>query len=174
MNHFVRLALAFWATLAVGLTRPLSTLMGGSTTADARAPVAQRLAQDDRFDDADSLQDSQADKDDLSALKVFNRVIIMVKENYVDPKRCHPKEMILAALDYVQRTVADVIIDSDPTHDHLTVTVGSASKDFDISGVDSLWMISLKLRDIFSFMQGHLEKSDKPRDIEQAAIAGML
>ncbi len=206
MNHLVRLALALWATLAIGLTRASSSV----ATSDTRAPAGQKIAystaetvgqstaqtvgqstaqtvgqstaetvgpktaQDDRYDDTDTLQDSQADKDDLSALRVFNRVILMVKENYVDPKRCHPKEMLLAALDYVQRSVADVIIDSDPTHDHLTVTVGSASKDFDISGVDSLWMISLKLRDIFGFMQGHLEKSDKPRDIEQAAIAGML
>jgi carboxyl-terminal processing protease len=164
MNHLLRLALALWATLAVGSTRSSATSV---------VPPSS-IAQDDRYDDTDTLQDSQTDKDDLSALKIFNRVILMVKDNYVDPKRCHPKEMLLAALDYVQRTVADVIIDSDPTHSHLTVTVGTASKDFDISGVDSLWMISLKLRDIFSFMQGHLEKSDKPRDIEQAAVAGML
>jgi len=179
MNHLVRLALALWATLALGLTHSSTApVVASNPRAPADQKVAQQtdqtVAQDDRYDDTDSLQDSQADKDDLSALKIFNRVILMVKENYVDPKRCHPQEMLLAALDYVQRTVADVIIDSDPTHNHLTVTVGSASKDFDISGVDSLWMISLKLRDIFGFMQGHLEKSDKPRDIEQAAIAGML
>ena len=40
---------------------------------------------------------------DLSALKVFNKVIIYVKDNYVDPKRVKPKEMMIAALEYVEK-----------------------------------------------------------------------
>lgn len=174
MTRFARFALALWALLAFGVQRPLAE----SRSAPAGGPAAgERLAQDDRSDGPDGLRDS-TDQDDLSALRIFNRVILLVKENYVDPKRVHPKEMMLAALDYVQRTVPDVIVDSDPIHDHLSghlsVTVGTATKDFDISNVDSLWKLSFTLRDVFSFMQNHLEKSDKPKDIEYAAVAGML
>ncbi len=141
------------------------------------------LAQEDQLE---GVQDSQPDNDDLSTLKIFNQVVLLVKDNYVDPRRIHPKEMMTAALDYVQRTVADVIVDNNvlqangelghgaPDSGHVRVTVGAASKDFDVSDVDTLWKLSFRLKDIFSFMQGHLSKTDKTKDIEYAAVAGML
>ena len=134
----------------------------------------------------EGVQDTQPDTDDLSTLKIFNQVVLLVKDNYVDPRRIHPKEMMTAALDYVQRTVADVIIENNaletnpelghagPDSGHVRVTVGAATKDFDVSDVDTLWKLSFRLKDIFSFMQGHLSKTDKTKDIEYAAVAGML
>src|SRR5579862_5651175 len=47
---------------------------------------------------------------DLSSLRILRKVIIYVKENYVDPKRVHPREMMLAALEYVEKTVSVVIV----------------------------------------------------------------
>ncbi len=125
-------------------------------------------------DDLDQVRDSQPDQDDLATLKIFNQVVLLVKDNYVDPRRIHPKEMMAAVLDYVQRTVADVMVDGDAQSGHVKITVGTASKDFDISDVDTLWKLSFRLRDIFSFMQAHLSKTDKTKDIEYAAVAGML
>ncbi len=158
MNRFVRLVLALGATALLLDAVP------------AVAPHA--LAQDE--DVGDLLRDTQPEVEDLSALRIFNRVVLKVKDDYVDPKRIHPKEMMLAALDYVERTAADVIVDSDASKDLITVTVGQAQKQFDLSGIDSLWKLSFTLKDVFGFMQEHLEKSDKPRDIEYAAVAGML
>ncbi|HUB06595.1 MAG TPA: MXAN_5808 family serine peptidase [Myxococcales bacterium] len=147
----------------------LATFLGPVRARGAAAPSAP-LAQDD----LEGVQDSQPDNDDLSTLKILNQVVLLVKDNYVDPRRIHPKEMMNAALDYVQRTVADVLIDGDPASGHVTVTVGSATKDFDVSDVDTLWKLSFRLKDIFSFMQAHLSKNDKPKEIEDAAVAGML
>jgi carboxyl-terminal processing protease len=120
------------------------------------------------------LQDSQPETDDLSRLEIVNQIVLKVRDNYVDTKRIEPKEMVLAALDYVQRSTADVMVDGDAKTGRVTVTVGSASKDFDISDVDSIYKISLQLRQIFGFMQPYLSKTDKPRDIQYAAVAGML
>ncbi|MHB8419969.1 MAG: MXAN_5808 family serine peptidase [Myxococcales bacterium] len=156
------LTLPLLATLAVG--RPLPA----RGAPPARAPA---IAQDDQLE---GVQDSQPDSDDLSTLKIFNQVVLLVKDNYVDPRRIHPKEMMAAALDYVQRMVADVLVDGDASKGHVQVTVGSATRDFDVSDVDTLWKLSFRLKDIFSFMQAHLSKNDKPKDIETAAVAGML
>jgi carboxyl-terminal processing protease len=142
------------------------------------------LSQEEPLEGVQDTQPDASDNSDLSTLKIFNQVVLLVKDNYVDPRRIHPKEMMTAALDYVQRTVADVIIDNSalqanpehggPDSGHVRVTVGAASKDFDVSDVDTLWKLSFRLKDIFSFMQGHLSKTDKTKDIEYAAVAGML
>ena len=54
---------------------------------------------------------------DLTQLKVVNEVLKTIRDKYVDPKRVKPKEMLLSALNYVQRDVAQVIVlhdDDDP------------------------------------------------------------
>ncbi|MBL8957898.1 MAG: hypothetical protein JNK82_44395, partial [Myxococcaceae bacterium] len=40
---------------------------------------------------------------DLSAMRVFSKVIIYVKDNYVDPRRVKPKEMMVSALELVEK-----------------------------------------------------------------------
>ena len=52
---------------------------------------------------------------DLTQLKVVNEVLKTIRDRYVDPKRVKPKEMLLSALNYVQRDVAQVIVTRDET-----------------------------------------------------------
>ena len=112
---------------------------------------------------------------DLAALKIFNRVVIQLKDSYVDPKRVDPKLMLVAALDAVEKTVAEVLVDGDEKSKTIKVTVGSATRDFDVSGVDSLWKMSFTMRDVFDFISKHLVTKDQDqREIEYAAINGML
>ena len=47
---------------------------------------------------------------DLTQLKVVNEVLKTIRDRYVDPKRVKPQEMLLSALNYVQRDVAQVIV----------------------------------------------------------------
>lgn len=114
---------------------------------------------------------------DLSAHQTLSRVIILIKENYVDPERIRPYDMFLAALDYIEKTVAEVIVDDSKAPDQITVAVGGAQHVFDLErlgGLDQLWEVTLALRDIFSFLQIHIDDADQRRDIEYAAINGML
>jgi len=76
---------------------------------------------------------------ELSNLRIFTKVILYVKDNYVDPKRVKPKEMMISALEYVEKTVPDVIVDGSADSGRLKVTVGNKSQTFDIGHVDSLW-----------------------------------
>jgi carboxyl-terminal processing protease len=114
---------------------------------------------------------------DLSAHQTLSRVILLVKENYVEPERIQPYEMFLAALDYIQKTVAEVIVDDSQAPARISVSVGDAQHVFDLErlgGLDQLWEVTLALRDIFRFIQAHIQDAEQRRDIEYAAINGML
>jgi len=111
---------------------------------------------------------------DLSALRVFNRVVLLIKDNYVDPNRIEPRKMLVAALDGVERQAAEVMVDGDEKSPSLTVTVGKVSKTFDVSGVDTFWRMSFALKEIFDFIDKNLTNREETQEIEYAAANGML
>jgi carboxyl-terminal processing protease len=76
---------------------------------------------------------------DLSSLNVLNKVVVLVKENYVEPRRIDPRKMLQSALDYVQRNVAEVMVDQDKGGGQLTVKVADTEKQFPIDDVTSPW-----------------------------------
>jgi carboxyl-terminal processing protease len=111
---------------------------------------------------------------DLSSLRVFTKVILYVKDNYVDPKRVKPKEMMIAALEYVEKTVPDVIVEGNADAGKLKVTVNGKARDFDISHVDSLWKMSFTMKDVFDYIGKNMRPIEDTRDVEYAAVNGML
>jgi carboxyl-terminal processing protease len=110
----------------------------------------------------------------LDDLAVYSAVLNKVAENYVDPRRIDPKAMLLAALDQVERTVAEVMVEGDPASDRVKVTVGPASRDFDISGLTTIYSPRLVMGDVMAFVQKHLVAHKNLREIEYAAVNGML
>ena len=159
---------------------------------------------------------------DLASLDIFRKSIVQIKDNYVDPSRIQPKEMFTAALEAVERQVAEVMVevggppcddtvgkrepgtaaslpgqpgsggapapgvptpslkagcghaDSKIAEGHVRVTVGNQTRDFDYRDIDSIWQIPLKMREVFSFMRDNLVTATDQREIEFAAINGML
>ncbi len=113
---------------------------------------------------------------DLTQLKVVNEVIKTVRDRYVDPKRVKPKEMLLSALDWVQKDVAQVIVTRDdqaPTK--VKVRVDTQEREFRVDDVVAPWDVSSHLRDVFAFVQDGLHGTDVDlRDVEYAACNGML
>src|SRR5512144_2664835 len=77
----------------------------------------------------------------LDALPVFSRAIHYVSENYVEPKRIDPKAMVVASLEMIEKTVAEVMVEGSAKSGKLTLTVGSASRPIDLSGVDSIFKV---------------------------------
>jgi carboxyl-terminal processing protease len=70
-----------------------------------------------------------------------------------------------------------VIIDDSEAPSRIKVSVGTAQREFDLErlgGLDQLWEVTLALRDIFRFVQTQIEDPERRRDIEYAAINGML
>ena len=114
---------------------------------------------------------------DLSAHQTLSRVIILLKENYVEPERIKPYDMFIAALDYIQKTIPEVIVDDSEAPRRIKITVMSNEHIFDLErlgGLDQLWEVTLALRDIFRFIQTYITDPEQRHDIEYAAINGML
>ena len=99
-----------------------------------------------------------------------------IRDRYVDPKRVKPKEMLLSALDYVQKDVAQVIVIRDEASpDRCKVRVDTQEKEFRVDDVSGPWDVSAHLRDVFAFLQDGLRGTDVDlRDVEYAACNGML
>ena len=98
-----------------------------------------------------------------------------MKDNYVDPKRVKPKEMMIAALEYVEKSVPDVLVEGNARAGKLKLNVNGKQREFDISHVDSLWKMSFQLKDVFDFVSKNMRPTtEDTRDIEYAAVNGML
>lgn len=115
---------------------------------------------------------------DLTRLDVLNRAVIRIKENYVDPERIDERKMIGAAMEAIQRDVAELLVDIDRDDEEIptqiTVHIDDAHQSFKVDDVDNLWKLSFKFKDIFKFIQANLKHHKKLQDIEYAAIDGML
>jgi carboxyl-terminal processing protease len=113
---------------------------------------------------------------DLTQLKVVNEVLKTIRDRYVDPRRVKSKDMLLSALDYVQKDVAQVIVvreENGPSK--VRVRVDTQEKEFRVDDVVGPWDVSSHLRDVFAFLQDGLRGTDVDlRDVEYAACNGML
>lgn len=111
---------------------------------------------------------------DLTRLDAVNETLKMIRDKYVDPERVRPKEMLLSALNYVQRDVAQVIVMNDDPKE-VTVRVETNEKKFRIDNIQGPWDVSARLREIFAFLQKHLKGTEVDlREVEYAACNGML
>jgi len=111
---------------------------------------------------------------DLAALRIVTKAILYLRDNYVDPERIQPREMMAGALDYVGKTVPEIVVTGSAEEGRLTVNVHGKIKQFDIRTVDSLWKLSAALKNVFEFIVPHLSSRESTRDIEYAAVNGML
>src|SRR5579863_9367371 len=113
---------------------------------------------------------------DLTQLKVVNEVLKTIRDRYVDPKRVKPKEMLLSALDFVQRDVAQVIVTRDDNNAaKVHVRVDTQEREFRVDDVLAPWDVAAHLREVFAFLQDGLRGTDVDlRDVEYAACNGML
>jgi carboxyl-terminal processing protease len=113
---------------------------------------------------------------DLTQLKVVNEVLKTIRDRYVDPRRVKSKDMLLSALDYVQKDVAQVIVIRDENSpSKVRVRIDTQEKEFRVDDVVGPWDVSSHLRDVFAFLQDGLRGTDVDlRDVEYAACNGML
>jgi carboxyl-terminal processing protease len=111
---------------------------------------------------------------DLTRLEAVNETLKMIRDKYVDPDRVKPKDMLLSALNYVQRDVAQVIVLADDPNE-VTVRIENDEKKFRVDNVQGPWDVSARLREVFAFLQKHLRGTEVDlREVEYAACNGML
>jgi len=110
-------------------------------------------------------------------LDTFNKTLVRIHDAYVDPTRIDPKQMLIAALESVQKHVAEVMVEAHPEQNRVLVRVDTASREFNIESVDAAWSLAPKMAEIFQFIVQNLlpgTDSQAIRDIEYAATNGML
>ncbi len=167
-RRWFRRALSLSAALLIGLAAALSP----------KAPLLTSLGGSSVGSPAEAAGSKQGAKADfrLSDLRLFNAVVLLVHDRYVDDDRIHARNMLLSALDYVEKRVAEVLVDESQalTHQEVTLTVGTATRTFGISEVRDLWQMSVAMKEIFSFVEANLVSHDAQQEIEYAAINGML
>ena len=116
---------------------------------------------------------------DLSALKVLNRVLLRIKDNYVEPERVAPNKMLVAALDEVQNSIAELVVTFEggkKSPQSISIHVNGVTKEFEVKKIESLWEMSFRLQKMFRFVEKNLQPDPDLdfREIEYAAINGML
>jgi len=117
---------------------------------------------------------AQPARHDLSALKIFNMTLLRIKDRYVDPARVEPKKMLYAALDSVQFNIPEVLVEPDPMHNKVRVTVNDKPETFDTDDVDSPWRLAGKLKKVFRFIEANMNAGADLAKVEYAAVNGML
>lgn len=140
---------------------PLALLGAGVAliSVDASAPARAAPKKDDNYR--------------LSSLRVFNRVVLLVKEQYVEPERIAPKKMLVDALEAVEKQVPEVLVE-ETQENTLSVVVGNERRTFFLNDITSLWELSFKLRDVFRFIETRISSDVDRREVEYAAVNGML
>ncbi len=113
---------------------------------------------------------------DLTKLTVMNRAILEVNEHYVDPSRVDHQRMMLAGLNAIQRSIAPVLVHYQDGAETLTVQVNGDQSEFVVSDVTSPWELAGRFREVFAFLQEHLQDEEdlELRDVEYTAVNGML
>lgn len=111
---------------------------------------------------------------DLSALKIFNLVLVRIKDRYVDPSRVDPKKMLYAALDSVQYNIPEVLVEPDVARNRIAVAVNDKREIFETDDVDSPWRLSAKLKRIFRFIETNMNAGADLAKVEYSAVNGML
>ena len=125
---------------------------------------------------AHAVAGEQASQDyDLTQLRAVNETLNKIRTKYVEPSRVNPKQMFISALNQVQREVAQVIVTHDDGAPDVKVRVGTEEKRFRVDTVQGPWDVSARLREVFQFLQVHLQDRDvKLQEVEYAACNGML
>jgi len=110
----------------------------------------------------------------LSSIVVLTRVISYIRNYYYDPGRIKPEEMFKNALEEVARSIPSVMVDFDEEKKSVLVRVDTKTKEFSFANINTVWKIQYRISEVFRFLQPNLEKSIDPKDVEYAAINGML
>jgi carboxyl-terminal processing protease len=112
----------------------------------------------------------------LSKALVVQRTLELISDEYVDPKRVVPRDLLLAALNSVQRDVAQVLVQVDPGAQSAKIRVDDKELSIPVSDVRGPWDVLAKIRTVFAFLETHLKAAPDVdlRDVEYAACNGML
>jgi carboxyl-terminal processing protease len=112
----------------------------------------------------------------LSKAMVVQRTLELISDEYVDPKRVVPRDLLLSALNSVQRDVAQVLVQVEPGGQTAKIRADDKEMTLRVDDVKGPWDVLAHIRTVFQFLEANLKDAPEIdlRDIEYAACNGML
>jgi carboxyl-terminal processing protease len=117
-------------------------------------------------------------------MEVFSWTILQLKQDYVDPSRIRPEAMLRRTLQYLERRTpnVEITLSEKPSGEAgsperslvARVQAGGQRQEFPIGNPKTIWEMNYALVPVFRFLAANLEPDTDPKDIEFAAINGML
>lgn len=111
---------------------------------------------------------------EAAELPLLSQTLVEVRDNYFDTRRIVPGAMLAGALEEVEKTVPEVMVEGEVASGTIRVTVGAATQDFDVSRMDSVERLQAAMVAVMRFVVERLVTPMKPSEIERAAVNGML
>jgi len=108
----------------------------------------------------------------LANMETFSWVLLQLKQDYVDPSRVRPAAMMKSAFEYVERLQAEVEIKL--KNGVADVQVGTQRRSFEVGRPETVCEMNYNLQPVFAFIAENLEQDSDPKDVEFAAVNGML
>ncbi|OGQ05358.1 MAG: hypothetical protein A2W61_03975 [Deltaproteobacteria bacterium RIFCSPLOWO2_01_44_7] len=108
----------------------------------------------------------------LGNARLLTQTLSYIQRYYVDPVRIHPLDMFEASLNYIQRTAPEILAKCEKPS-FCAVTVQQATKRFKYPAKD-LGSLGSTLKEIFQFIELHVDKDTDKQEIEFSAIDGLL
>jgi carboxyl-terminal processing protease len=124
---------------------------------------------------AAALGPAESVEHDMTEARVIDRVILAVMEYYYDPARVDPEGMFEAAMDSLQKTIAEVKVSYDEKSGWAEVEVVENKLKVDVGEIRSPWALSRALRSVLEFMDQHLPQGENdPLEVEYRMANGIL
>lgn len=108
-----------------------------------------------------------------SQLTLLNSSISAIKHNYLAPDRVNPHKMLHGSLEQIQRDIPEILVKYEG-EDFITLTVGLAVRKFELKRMSTLADLKKALNDVLPFIATHYHGDTPFKEIEYAAIEGML
>jgi len=120
--------------------------------------------------------EARAGMDHYKFLDLFyiKNVIYLVNKNYVERKKIKPEKMFFKALKSIQLTVPSILIRAAKDKKSVKVHVGNKKQSFILKKFKIIDDVPYQLRQIFRFIRKSYKGDVKMRDIEFAALKGIL
>lgn len=110
--------------------------------------------------------------EEMKALTDLYRAVNLVQRRYIDASRINPKEMFIGAMRAIQLSIARAMVAEEK--DALMLKMGSASRRFPLTDINTPWMLLQRTKDAFAFIKQEATDDLDMQKIEYDAINGML
>ncbi len=110
----------------------------------------------------------------LRKLFYLSKVIFFIDKKYINQEQINPKKMFVEALKMIQKTVPAIMVKFSKDGKSVELYVDRTRKRFYLQPFSFIFSVPYQLRPIFAFIERHYRGEVELRNIEFAAIHGIL